>query len=248
MLKFRKIAFSWIFFLLAFCGCQEADEKPNDQELSHTHLNQNIIYGEVTDIDGNIYKTVQIGSTTWMAENLRTSRFCNGDIIPNPNQTNDWINSGNSKNPAWIHYNNNSSNDYPFGKLYNWYAFSDSRNICPCGWRIPTIQDWKTLANNLGSNAGGKMKSLGTEFWKTPNTGATNESGFSALPSGTIWPDGQFRLKTEVGGFWVDGSLGGDWSETVSLIYNSGEVFGVGEVEEGTQKIQGLSVRCIKVF
>lgn len=147
----------------------------------------------VADIEGNQYQTVQIGSQLWMAENLRSGRYCNGDVIPNVQDSIQW---GNLNYGAWVHMNNNPSNEVPYGKLYNWYAVNDQRNICPCGWHVATDAEWNTLVRYLDNNynptilgeqsviAGGKIKAVGTQYWKEPNAGATNESGFSAQPGG----------------------------------------------------------------
>ena len=130
----------------------------------------------VTDIDGNFYNSVIIGDQEWMVENLHVSHFNNGDNIPT--LTTDG--QGLSK---WCYYQNDESYGLTFGKVYEGPAIVDPRLIAPEGWHIPNNQEWQTLIDNLGGNAvaGGKMKSL--ELWNSPNTGATNESGFSALPA-----------------------------------------------------------------
>ncbi|MBL7955959.1 MAG: hypothetical protein JNJ91_13055 [Flavobacteriales bacterium] len=135
----------------------------------------------VTDIDGNTYPVVQIGDQCWMAANLKTTRYNDGTSIPNVTEDNAWnqLNSG-----AWCAYNNSSANDATYGKLYNWYAASNP-NICPQGWHVPTDAEWTVLTDHLGGSnvAGGKMKAV-SPLWNAPNTGATNESGFSGLPVG----------------------------------------------------------------
>jgi len=143
-------------------------------------------FGTFTDPrDGIIYKTIIIGTQTWLAENLRTTKYRNGEEIPNVTNNNEWkdLNSG-----AYCNYNNTNNIDTitTYGRLYNWFAVSDSRNIAPAGWHVPTDDEWTTLITSLGgeSEAGGKMKEIGTTHWLKPNTKATNESGFNALPSG----------------------------------------------------------------
>ncbi|MCD4693727.1 MAG: hypothetical protein K8R79_12490, partial [Calditrichales bacterium] len=133
----------------------------------------------VTDIDGNVYKTVKIGSQVWMAENLKVTHYRNGDLIPNVAGKSEWKNLGIG---ACCNYDNNAA---AYGLLYNWYAVNDSRNIAPAGWHVPAEKEWQTLIDYLGGEAvaGGKMKERGTAHWKRPNTGATNSSGFSALSS-----------------------------------------------------------------
>ena len=163
-----------VFLLVLMNGC----EKDDDVRLQ---FNPDLLYGTATDIDGNVYKTITIGTQTWMAENLKVNRFTDGTLIPSlgdysgdnpPGPTYSWIND----NP--IAYKNT------YGAFYNWYAVNTGK-LCPVGWHIPTISEWTTLVNYLGGDsiAGGKMKESGTTHWENPNLGATNESGFTALPS-----------------------------------------------------------------
>ncbi len=139
--------------------------------------------GIVTDIDGNTYQTIKIGNQWWMAENLKVTHYRNGDAIPNVTDYTEWVylTSG-----AYCAYDNDNSHVATYGRLYNWYAVSDSRNVAPSGWHVSTFEEWQTLEDYLGGSsvAGGKLKEAGTSHWASPNTGATNESGFSALPSG----------------------------------------------------------------
>ena len=137
----------------------------------------------VTDIDGNIYNSVTIGNQVWMAENLKTTKYQNGEAIPNVTDDTEW---SNLVTGAYSDYNNDPSNSDTYGRLYNWYAVDDSRNICPSGWHVPNYSEWTTLENYLGGYlvAGGKLKETGTTHWSSPNTGATNETGFTALPAG----------------------------------------------------------------
>ncbi len=154
----------------------------------------------VTDIDGNTYKTVQIGTQVWMSENLKTSRYRNGGSIPYVVGNTDWqaLTTG-----AWSNYNHDAANDTIYGKLYNW-GTTLGDTLCPAGWGVPTDAEWTTLSSNLGgeSVAGGKMKSIGTAYWFSPNTGATNESGFSALPGGYRHNYGSFYDISYDAFFW----------------------------------------------
>jgi uncharacterized protein (TIGR02145 family) len=148
----------------------------------------------VTDIDGNAYQTVILGKQEWLAENLRTRTFSNGDPIPYE----EFGGLPPKEKTAKYYYNNNdSSYNVPYGKFYNNYAINDSRNVCPQGWHVPAASEWDELLEYLeprgmyGTNsAGGKMKSTGTlvaqtGLWKYPNEGANNSSGFNAVPAGT---------------------------------------------------------------
>jgi len=126
---------------------------------------------------------IQIGNQVWMAENLKVTHYINGDPILNTTSDTEWedINTG-----AFCCYNNSENHGSTYGYLYNWFAVSDSRGLAPQGWHVSTEDDWEELIVYLGGNdtAGGKLKEAGTSHWQSPNTGATNESGFSALHAG----------------------------------------------------------------
>ena len=142
----------------------------------------------VTDIDGNVYTTVQIGSQCWMAENLKTEHYDDGSAIPTGLSNSAWQTTTSG---AFAVYNSIAANKAIYGLLYNWYAVDDSRGLCPTGWHEPTDGEWTELTDHLGGTgtAGGKMKTTGTlgagtGLWQAPNSGATNSSGFSGLPGG----------------------------------------------------------------
>ncbi|SVD09065.1 uncharacterized protein METZ01_LOCUS361919, partial [marine metagenome] len=143
----------------------------------------------VTDIDGNVYGTVQIGDQLWMAENLKVTHYSNGDEIPTGYSNSEWANLSTG---AYAVYGDNESNADTYGYLYNWYAV-ETGNLAPEGWHVATDAEWTALSDYLGGSsvAGGKMKECTpgscpeSEYWNSPNTGATNESGFTALPSGS---------------------------------------------------------------
>ena len=144
--------------------------------------NPDLTYGSMTDQEGNVYKTIVIGTQEWMAENLNTSIYRNGDAIPTNLDNAAWFGATSG---AWAYYNNDSSYVCPYGKLYNWYACADARQICPMGWHLPTDAEWTMLTNYLGGLfvAGGKMKST-SDLWGSVNVEATNSSGFSGIPGG----------------------------------------------------------------
>jgi uncharacterized protein (TIGR02145 family) len=133
----------------------------NIADIDSITFNATSSSGTVTDIDGNVYQTVTLGGQVWMAENLKVTRYRNGDPIPCVNDASAW--SGLSTG-AYCHYNNDFNNAAIYGRLYNWYAVSDSRNIAPGGWHVPTDTEWQTLVDLLGGSsvAGGKMKTTGT--------------------------------------------------------------------------------------
>ncbi|NQT26384.1 PKD domain-containing protein [candidate division KSB1 bacterium] len=148
--------------------------------------------GTVTDIDGNVYQTVKIGVQWWMAENLKVTHYNNGDAIPNVTDNTEW---DNLTSGAYCNYNNDVTNIATYGRLYNFYTVKDARGIAPNGWHVSTEGDWEVLAHYLGgaaNEAGGKLKEAGFAHWNYPNNGATNESGFTALPAGMRW-NGSFK-------------------------------------------------------
>jgi uncharacterized protein (TIGR02145 family) len=202
-------------------------------------ISQSIGLG-VTDIDGNNYATVNIGSQEWMSQNLRTSKFANGESIPNITDLTQWSNLNSS---GWANYNNDIQFELIYGKLYNWYSVNNSANLCPNGWHVPSDSELLILFNFLGgaSNSGGKLKSTGTQYWSTPNLGATNESGFSGLPGGIRRNDGVcFNLN----------SYGAWWTSTENSMVNSKDwaigCCGLNVEQYSRDKKSGLSVRCIK--
>jgi len=194
----------------------------------------------IIDIDGNVYKTVQIGNQIWMAENLRVSRYSNGDVIPNIIENKVWfdLNCG-----AWCNYDNNSDFDSEYGKLYNWFTIDDKRGLAPKGWHVPSIEEWNMLIDNLGGKeiAGGKLKEFGTEHWEVSNEEATNESGFSALPGGYRGIFSTFDGKSHYGSWWssIDDRSSKAWSSYLSYQNKSISI-------SCDYKQIGLTVRCIK--
>jgi uncharacterized protein (TIGR02145 family) len=205
------------------------------------YLNPNLTYGSVTDQNGNTYATIVIGTQEWMAENLRTTTYANGDPIPN---VTDGIQWGGLTTGAWAHYENNASYENPYGKLYNWYAVADPRNVCPTGWHVPTDAEWTVLSDYLGgvSVAGGKMKSIGTQYWNSPNIGATNESGFSGLPGGYRGDNGGF-FNLGFNGFWWSASESGAELAWNRGLYNTNAYI---YRYSNYNKRNGLSVRCLR--
>ena len=194
----------------------------------------------VTDIDENVYKTVQIGEQVWMAENLKVTRYRNGDAISNVTNSDTWneLDSG-----AWVYYNNNESNNDVYGKLYNWYAAADSRGVCPEGWRVPTDIDWIALSSHLGgeSVAGGKMKATGTQYWQSPNTGATNESGFTALAAGGRDPSGGFDFQGTFAAFWSSTERTSTLAWYYAIDYDNSVLN-----RYNYTKSLGFSIRCLR--
>ena len=204
-------------------------------------FNPNLTYGSITDIDGNVYKTIQIGSQTWMAENLRTTKYNDGTAIQNVFSQSEWaaLNTG-----AYVWYNHDQlTYSKTYGALYNWYAVN-SEKLAPEGWHVPTEEEWNTLIDYLGNNlvAGGQMKEEGSIHWNSPNIDASNMSGFSALPGG-------LRFDESSDDFYYMGEYGYWWSSTESSsstawIHTIGN--GSGSIPYSSfPKTFGLSVRCV---
>jgi uncharacterized protein (TIGR02145 family) len=193
------------------------------------------------DIDGNTYKTVKIGNQEWMAENLKVTKYRNGDAIPNVTNMSQWWNLHTG---AYCCYNNNNLSDY--GKLYNWYAATDPRGIAPNGWHVPSDAEWSVLENYLGGSgvAGGEMKEIGTTHWLTPNAGAINSSGFTALPGGenSGLVNGYTGINQQ--GFWWSSSLysSGAAALYVQVFYSDGQCY----FHSSQYQNYGMSIRCIK--
>jgi len=203
----------------------------------------------VTDIDGNIYQTVAIGTQVWMAENLKVTHYRDGEVIPNVTDGSTWVGLTTG---AYCNYDNDVNNVAAYGRLYNWYSVNDSRNIAPIGWHLPTDAEWKQLETYLGmseteadaigwrgTDEGGKLKESGTTHWESPNTGATNESGFSALPGGLR--GGIYDSKVIYAYFWSSTEDGSPYALSRALYYSYIKVH---RIHFG--RFYGFSVRCIK--
>lgn len=187
------------------------------------------------------FETVTIGTQVWMRKNLDVTTYRNGDPIPEVTDPTKWENLTTG---AWCYYNNDPANGEIYGKLYNWYAVNDPRGLAPHGWHVATDAEWKILTNYLGglSVAGGKLKEAGTVHWDFPNEGATNESGFSALPGGSRSYDYGIFISIGNGGNW--------WSATEyvakfawarHIFHDYASISGYTNGKE-----HGFSVRCVR--
>ncbi len=184
-----------MIYALAFMGvllilANQLQEKQRQSTPSDT----------VTDIDGNVYHTVTIGTQVWLVENLKTTRYNDGTSIPLVTDSAAWSNADTS---AYCWYNNDIANKNTYGALYNWFTVNTGK-LAIAGWHIPTDAEWTTLTDYLGgeSIAGGKLKETGTTHWRSPNAGATNESGFTALPGGHRDVNGTFSAMGDDGFWW----------------------------------------------
>ena len=186
------------------------------------------------------YPSVLIGAQYWMEKNLEVTTYRNGDPIPYVTDATAWaaLTTG-----AWCYYNNDPANGSLYGKLYNWYAVNDPRGLAPTGWHVPTDDEWTTLSNTLGGDAvaGGKMKVAGTTRWTTPNTGATNESGFAGLPGGNRASLGSFNNVGFYGYWWSSTEYGTTYAWGRIMYYNYSDVY-----RDYYNKEVGFSVRCLR--
>ncbi len=251
MRRVSVILLSIIIFMgatISFAGeCGDVDGTPPVNILDIVHL-INYKYkegpdpdcGTVTDIDGNVYQTVTIGEQVWMMENLKVTHYRNGDPIPNVTDNGAW---GGLSTGAYCNYDNDEHKVATYGRLYNWYAVDDSRNIAPDGWHIPSDDEMQTLADYLGGYdvAGGKLKEIGTTHWLSPNTGATNESGFTALPSGSRYLNGSFHNIGYGTYFWSSIESNSEYAWSRSLYHYLSEFY-----RNDINKHAGYSVRCVR--
>ena len=183
--------------------------------------------------------SVTIGTQTWAVANLSVTTFQNGDSIPEAKTNKEWVAAGEAGKPAWCYYNNDPKSGLKYGKLYNWFAVNDPRELAPAGWKLASDADWVQLVNSVGgqSLAGTRMKT--TSGWSEGNNG-TNESGFTGLPAG---------YRVENGTFVNLGSIGTWWSSTESKTFEAIDFYLAlsGSLSRGsTPKQRGESVRCIR--
>lgn len=238
---FWPLALMGIIMMLAIsCGKDDNNNEPDKT---------------AKDIDGNVYHTITIGTQVWMVENLRTTKYRNGDPIPNVTNDTEW---SNLTTGAQCNYNNDSAIGNKHGKLYNWYAVSDSRNIAPTGWHVPTDAEWTTLeeyvASNLGTS-GSVAKALASKAdWTTSNnTGAVgndltinNSSGFSGMPAGRrIGPAGSFVGVGDRGNWWTSTESSGGCAWYRKLNYDDPELIR-DESSSDFCEDYGFSVRCLR--
>jgi uncharacterized protein (TIGR02145 family) len=201
---------------------------------------QNSTSSTVTDVEGNVYNTVTIGAQVWMKENLKTTKYCNGDAIPTTTAN---ISSEASPKYQWP-YNGDESNVSTYGRLYTWHAATDTRGVCPTGWHLPTDVEWTTLTDCLGgeSVAGGHMREAGTTHWMNHhNTSVDNSSGFTALPGGYRHDGGTFRYGGLYGYWWSATESSATFAWYRDMRYDNGSVNRSNDYAD-----HGCSVRCVK--
>jgi uncharacterized protein (TIGR02145 family) len=223
----------------------------HQSEYSNVASDTALASTSIMDNEGNVYETVQIGDQVWMAENLKVTRFRNGDLIEHLEDRNQW---GATQNPAYCTFNNTNANALVYGHLYNSMAVTDARQIAPEGWHVPTDEEWMELELYLGMNAsdvndtdwrgtdeGGQLKEVGTSHWADPNQGALNSFGFSALPGGyRSDPPGGGPNYSSLGGscyFWTSST-----NRRCRVLSSQNSQISRFSAEPGS----GFSVRCVK--
>jgi uncharacterized protein (TIGR02145 family) len=231
----KKRARDYYFFILiglafTLITCNKNDEEPSDPNK-----------GTVQDVQGNSYPTIKIGDQWWMAENLNTTKFSTGEDIPNVTGAGEWVSSVNA---AYCNANNDTAIAEVYGRLYNWYAATDGRKICPNDWHVPSDNDWVALTQFLGGEevAGGKLKQTGTELWSSPNADATNESGFNAIPGG---------VRNSTAGIFVGIGINASWWSVTQHNTDNAFTWGITSVNGimsnyFLDKNTGSSIRCVK--
>jgi len=237
--KMIQIALLLFFVSMLTTSCKK-DDTTTTIPIVIPPANNQLVYGSLTDIDGNVYKTIKIGNQTWMAENLKVTHYRNNDPIPNiPSE---WITTSAG---AYCPYNFATSNSNVYGMLYNWYAVKDIRNLAPTGWHVSTQEDWKILTDSLGgiSIAASKLKEKGILHYNSGNTDATNATGFTALPGGYIDKNGIFHLIKFLGQWWTPFQNGSNSTNYWGVGYLDAYLINNTGVREASF---GLSVRCVK--
>jgi uncharacterized protein (TIGR02145 family) len=194
--------------------------------------------------DNERYKTIKIGTQVWMAENLKTTKYRNGDIIGTTSSATLNISGESTPKYQWA-YDGKENKVAIYGRLYTWYAITDSRNVCPTGWHVPSDAEWTTLTTYLGgvSVAGEKLKETRTTHWQSPNTGATNETGFTALPSGYRSHNGTYAVVGYYGSWWSSSEYSTASAFLRVMGYDNGSV-----ARSSDNRWSGFSVRCLKDY
>ena len=195
----------------------------------------------VFDFNGNEYESVVLNNgQEWLTSNLRASTFNDGTPLEFVTDNEEW---STTPNPSYCFYQNNPSTSQPYGNLYNFFVASSDKNICPTGWRVPAELDWTILTNELGGLglSGGKLKLEGVEFWSSPNTDATNEIRFDALPNGCRYDGGFFNNLNYYSFLWTSSELDTTYAWFRSLKYDNGTV-----IRNFSKKQSGYGIRCMR--
>lgn len=239
MIRFRCLLNLGFFLMIFLFSCKKKD----DLVVAPITFNPFMTYGTMTDQDNNTYKTVTIGHQVWMAENLKTTRYRNGETITETEGINVWKQKTSG---AYCKYENNNKISDVYGLLYNWYAVNDPRNLAPDGWHIPTRDNWDTLIAFLGYDYTDQLLETGNDHWKD-RMNSINSSGFSALPGGIR--DRDVFIGIEVSYEYSDLGLMGYWwtSDSSDELYGAYMFISLYiDYFRVNYKDSGLSFRCIK--
>lgn len=216
-------------FITVTTGCKKEEDDPN----------------AIKDGDGNVYTSITIGTQTWLVENLKTTKYNDGSSVPLVSDDDAWYNLEDPGTPGCCWYDNNeAANKSTYGALYNWHAVNTGK-LCPVGWHVPSDEEWTVLITQLGgeNEASGKLREAGTTHWNSPNSEATNSSGFTALPAGFRYSDGPYERKGMFGVWWSATEENGD----PDYAYERYLVYDYNYAYRGTDyKSFAFSVRCIK--
>jgi uncharacterized protein (TIGR02145 family) len=249
------IALSSILIFSLLISFKQSNKQPSNKDTDLIE-NTDLQTHTVKDIDGNVYNTVTIGTQIWMKENLKTTKYNDGTAIPKIEIDKTWETSANG---AYCDYENTPSNSTTYGRLYNWYVIDNNsatkvssnggKNVCPAGWHVPSNSEWSTLITYLGGDsvAGGVLKETGSTHWVDPNWGASNQSGFTALPGGGRYPDGRFSRLWDEGHWWSATQLSYPPAEKNSTLawFNTLSYANVNVSRDNGTKNCGFSVRCL---
>lgn len=229
-----------LFIIISILAILISSCKKDDKNKSNPNLPPFVCGQTIIDIDGNIYNTINIGSQCWMLENLKTTHYNDGTTIPNTTANLSWKNL---RTGGFCFYENDTSNNAMYGKLYNWYAVNTNK-LSPTGWHIPSNDEWNILIEYLGGFlvAGAKMKT--TTLWNPPNIGtsnSSNSSGFTGIPAGDRFVNGTFASMGFSANFWTTTDTDSSYATSINLNYDGPFVYNIDIV-----KGNGLSIRCIK--
>jgi len=218
------LIFIGFLFLLSASGCKK-DENAEPKVLK--------------DADGNMYNTVKIGTQEWMVENLRTTKYNDGQSIPYVTGASEWAALA---TPGYCWFNNETANKDPYGALYNWHAVATNK-LCPKGWRVPTNDEWEALVDFTGGSSvsGGVLKEQGLNHWFAPNLDATDGVGFKALGGGYRDVNGPFKNLKADGYWWTSTEYSTTGAFSRYIYYYNAIVWRIFDDKKG-----GASVRCIK--
>jgi uncharacterized protein (TIGR02145 family) len=242
-MRFYRVNISFPGLLISvFCvslllsgGCQKDSEQKKEPDPTPP------VKG-IKDIDGNVYDTIVIGKQVWMKQNLKVQRYRNGDSIATTISPSFNIQGEEVPEYQWAYEGNNQLANI-YGRLYTWFAATDTRKICPEGWHIPTNTEWNSLFAYLGGIdvAGGKMKDTGIVYWISTDTSVSNQSGFTALPGGCRGDDNLFN-GLRYGAIWWSSTAANDHDALAICLYNYANYAGKG----GFYMKSAFSVRCLK--